>query len=88
MDILILGKSGVGKSNFADMLKNVIFKMDKDAEVLVDDPDRESKQLGSGKNIHKIKVRRIENRDENDMNSCDILIQIKNEKFKQWFEEI
>ena len=80
MNIIIIGKTGVGKSNLADILKNVIFKMDSDSEVMVDDPDRESKQLGSGKNIHTIKVVR-ENEVPENLTVYDMVINIKGNGF-------
>jgi dephospho-CoA kinase len=88
MEILIVGKSGAGKSNFADILKNLIFKMDKDSEIIIDDPDRDVKKLGNGSTVHKIKVRRPEESTGDDVSDCDILIQIKSDKFKQWFDKI
>jgi ABC-type cobalamin/Fe3+-siderophores transport system ATPase subunit len=87
MNIIIIGKTGVGKSNLADILKNVIFKMDSDSEVMVDDPDRESKQLGSGKNIHTIKVVR-ENEVPENLTVYDMVINIKGNGFQEWYSHI
>ncbi len=88
MKILIIGKSGMGKSNFADIIKNFIFKNDGDCEIIVDDTDRETKQVGQGKDIHTVKVRRPDMCLDRDVNECDILVQIKNDNFKKWFEKI
>lgn len=85
MKILIKGKSGVGKSILADILKNLIFKMDNNSEILIDDPDRETKQLGSGLNIHTIKV--VRNDVEVDKNEFDIVIDIKSNQFKDWYDK-
>jgi CO dehydrogenase nickel-insertion accessory protein CooC1 len=87
MNILIVGKSGVGKSNFADILKNFIFKVDSNAEVIVDDPDREAKILGHGSNTHEIKVQKVE--DNADVNSCeyDIVVNIQSDNFKKWYDK-
>jgi CO dehydrogenase nickel-insertion accessory protein CooC1 len=86
MKILILGKSGVGKSNFADILKNYIFETDKNSVILIDDPDRANKKLGSGNDEHKIKVKKLEDGNEN-IAEYDIVVNIQSEKFKEWFDK-
>ena len=56
MNILIIGNSGVGKSNFGDIMKNLIHRHDPDCTIVITDPSREQKTLGTGKNIHRISV--------------------------------
>jgi len=86
MKIIIIGKSGVGKSNLSDLLRNLIFKLDKDSKIMVDDHDRQIKEFGSGQDNHTIRVAR----DDSNINitDYDIEIRIKTNKFKDWFDNL
>jgi dephospho-CoA kinase len=86
MNILIIGKSGVGKSNLADLLKNLIFKMDKQSNITINDPDREVKQFGSGISCHTITV--VRDKVEANEFEYDIEIEIKTNQFKDWFDKL
>ena len=59
MDILIAGPSGSGKSKLGDFIKSTIFSLDKESRITTDDPDREVKSFGEGKNTYNIEVRQI-----------------------------
>lgn len=86
MNILIIGESGVGKSNLGDILKGLIFKHDKDCTITVDDPDRELKTLGHGPRLHTIHVSRDPNvkyREEMDM-----VIVLGTKSFKEWYDTV
>jgi GTPase SAR1 family protein len=86
MDILIMGKSGFGKSNLADRIQNAIFKADKDASITTNDPDRETKVFGHGKNsygIHITKEYPLEGLDK-----FDVVVDIRSPKFKEIFDSL
>lgn len=84
MNILIYGKSGVGKTEFADILKNLIFKTDNNAKVEVKDLDSEVKLLGSGTNIHRITVVREV---PLDLSPYSVVVNIRDQNFKEWFDK-
>jgi CO dehydrogenase nickel-insertion accessory protein CooC1 len=86
MEILIVGKSGNGKSNLADLIKNAIFKADAESCININDPDRENKSLGQGKNEYNINVRREASQE--DKNKADISVEINNGRFIERFKEI
>ena len=85
MEIAIIGNHGVGKSNMADIIRNAIFKSDKDAAINMDDDSRDIKVFGHGKNIYNIHV-------AGDIEVLstepDILINIKGGEFKLWFDKM
>jgi CO dehydrogenase nickel-insertion accessory protein CooC1 len=98
MNILIVGKSGVGKSNLGDIIRNTIFKLDNNAIIHTDDPDRSVKTFGTGSNEYNIHVRKIgeegftkgaieEYSFEKD-GEPDVVIEITSDKFKEWFREV
>ena len=74
MEILIVGKSGYGKSRVDDALRNFIFKKDKDCTITTDDPDRETKILGKGKNIYNLHVSQIV---PETLDSYDVIVEIR-----------
>lgn len=86
MEILIAGELGTGKSNLGDMIKNYIFKVDKNSTIVTDDPSRQIKLLGSGKNIYNIRVSKSFTKDV--LNNADIIININSDSFNKWFREI
>jgi CO dehydrogenase nickel-insertion accessory protein CooC1 len=86
MNILIIGKSGYGKSNLTDVVKNAIFKADEDAVIHIDDPDRNDKALGGGSYEYNIGVRREVKQDEVD--KADIVVEIKTKAFLERFREL
>lgn len=87
MNILIVGKSGYGKSKLGDLIKTQIFKADPDATINVDDPDREVKTLGSGKNIYNVLVRiwseSIKEIPEEELVNQDIVVLINSPEFNK-----
>ena len=86
MNILIVGKSASGKSNLGDLLKSYLFRRDKDCSIHVDDKDRQIKSLGSGPNIYNIYVRQLPEKEV--MEKADIVIDIKNQKFLEVFQNL
>ena len=94
MNILIVGKSGVGKSNLGDIVKNTIFKLDADATINSDDPDRAVKSLGKGNNKYSISIKQLkEGANLHDMFSeellqGDVIILLTNQKFQEWFRTV
>lgn len=87
MNILITGKSETGKSNMVDIIKNTIFKMDNDCTITINDPNKKHNHFGSGKNIHNIEVKRMED-NYADLNEYDVRIVINNGNFKNWYDKI
>jgi energy-coupling factor transporter ATP-binding protein EcfA2 len=85
MNILIYGKSGCGKTEFADLLKNIIFKTDSNAKVELKDLDSEIKSLGDGTNVHRITVSREV---PLDLSQYSIVANIRDDSFKIWFGKI
>lgn len=93
MDILIVSKSGFGKSNMGDIIRNTIFKLDSDSTVNSGDPDRSMKYLGHGSNVYNITVRQL--RPEENLSNLtkeelenDIVVYIGSKRFSEWFETV
>jgi GTPase SAR1 family protein len=86
VNILIVGNKDTGKSNLANMLKNDIFKLDKEATIIIDDSSLQNGNFGSGHNIHNIKVCRTE--EVSNLNDYDVRINIVDGKFKEWFDNL
>ena len=86
MYILILGKSGTGKSNLSDALRNAIFKVDDDCTILTDDEDRQVKKFGSGSNEYTINVAR--NLEKEVEEKADVIIELRTEKFLEIFRKL
>ncbi len=86
MNILIIGKSGCGKSNLSDIIRNGIFKADSNSAIHVNDPDRTVKDLGEGKNVYNIAVRREMQKE--DVDDADIVVEIKTKTFVEKFREL
>lgn len=91
MNITILGRHGSGKSVLGDIAKNTLFRMDSNATIKSDDPDRAVTSLGSGNNIHNISVRAVEDDEplmeivEGAVEQQDIVVIVNNEAFLRWF---
>jgi CO dehydrogenase nickel-insertion accessory protein CooC1 len=86
MNILIVGKSGYGKSNLSDLIRNAIFKADENCKITVDDHDRDSKVFGGGENEYTINVRR--EMKQEDYENADIVVEINSKAFIDRFNEI
>ena len=84
MNILIVGDSGSGKSNLGDFIRNLVFKLDREASITTDDLDREVKTFGSGKNVYNLKVQRSPTDEE--VKKADIVISLNNKAFSDWFK--
>lgn len=85
MYIVVYGKSGLGKSEFGDILKNIIFRMDPDCKVSVDDESRNIRSFGSGSREHTINV--LRELDSESEGLADVVIQMKTSKFREWYKE-
>ena len=93
MNITILGRHGCGKSVLGDIAKNTLFRMDSNATIKSDDPDREAKSLGSGNNVHNISVRAVEEEqklaEELDelmrQHDQDVVVIVNSGEFIKWF---
>jgi len=86
MNILIVGNSGMGKSNMADLLRNGIFKADREAAIKIDDADRVAKAMGNGKNEYSIVVRQQATKEDEDR--ADVVVEIKSKAFIDKFKEL
>jgi len=94
MDILIVGPSGSGKSKLGDLIKNTVFKLDREAHVHTDDQDREVKDFGGGKNLYNIKVRQVHPSlslsstiTQEDLKR-DMIVILTNDSVAKWFKEV
>ena len=85
MYILVAGTSGVGKSVMGDFIRNSIFKADNDCTIYSDDEDRQVKTFGRGQNKYTINVMRT--LEKEDLEKADIVIEIKNKNFIDWFHK-
>ena len=93
MNITILGRHGSGKSNLGDIIGKTLFKMDSDAVIKNNDPDRTNDTLGSGNGVHNINVVAMEDNDPvaygvGRAMDQDIIVIVLNEKFHEWFRAI
>lgn len=86
MKILIVGKSGMGKSNLGDIIRNAIFRADSEACITTDDPDRETKTLGQGPNDYSLEVRQQASNQA--LEEADVVVYINTGRFKELFKEI
>ncbi len=86
MNILITGKSGSGKSNLGDIVKNFIFKIDKDCHIFNNDIDRNDKEFGRGKNEYNMYVKQIPTKE--DVDQADVIINLQTKAFHDWFHKI
>lgn len=93
VNILIVGKSGYGKSNLGDIIRNAIFKIDGNSAISSNDPDRSVKLLGHGSNAYKVDVRQLDS--EESLGSLtkeeldnDIVVYIGNKQFSEWFRTV
>lgn len=94
MNILVIGKSGFGKSNLGDIVRNTIFKLDSNSTIHSSDPDRSIKSLGQGSNIYNISVRQLKDEEtldsltKEEFEKSDIVIYLTSKKFNEWFRTI
>ena len=93
MNILIVGESGSGKSNLGDLIRNGIFKADKNSSIRTNDVDRQAKAFGSGKNIYNLHIRKLDGKeamfvDGVDMGKYDVVVLLKGGDFKKRFDEL
>lgn len=93
MNILIVGESGSGKSNLGDLIRNSIFKADKNSSIHTDDTDREVKTFGKGKNLYNLQIRQLDGKeamsiDGVDLSKFDIVVFLKGGEFKKRFEQL
>jgi predicted ATP-binding protein involved in virulence len=86
LNILIIAPSGYGKSNLADAVRNAIFRKDTNANIHVDDKDREKQDMGEGTNVYNIVVRREKLKVDED--KADVVVEIKTKKFYDKYHEI
>ena len=93
MNILIIGESGSGKSNLGDLIRNGIFKADKNSSIRTDDIDREVKTFGKGKNIYNLQIRQLDGKeavsiDGMELSKFDVIVLLKGGEFKKRFEQL
>ena len=64
--------------------------MDKNSSINVYDKDRELKTLGCGSNLHSIRVEKNEDilNKEEEFSKYDLVINLNNSRFKEWFDQI
>ena len=86
MNILVLGKHGLGKSLLGDLLKVAIFKKDSNSTVNIDDKDRQFKSLGTGKTTYNILIR--QDAEEEVKQSADVIVEIRTSKFLEVAESL
>jgi ABC-type glutathione transport system ATPase component len=97
MNILIIGKSGSGKSRMCGLIMNFITMHDEDCRIITNDQDRKKKECGNGKNEYKIDVFQkpaISTDADKDtipnlvLQGYDITIDINGNEFNQTFERL
>ena len=88
MNILIVGEHGTGKSNMVDLLRNMIYKLDKDCTITTNDPDRSVKVIGSGHKQHQVDVLNQEADNVLIPKGYDVVVYQQNQNFKKWFDEV
>jgi len=92
MDILIVGPSGSGKSKLGDLVRNTIFKLDKEAKILTRDPDRGAEPFGEGKNTYNVEVRQIPLEELNtlfpDELRSNVIIILTGDSVGRWFKDV
>jgi ribose 1,5-bisphosphokinase PhnN len=92
MDILIIGPSGSGKSKLGDLVRNTIFKLDKEAKILTKDPDRGVEPFGEGKNTYNIEIEQASREHLSAVNVVDlkkdIVIVLTKGSVAKWFTDV
>lgn len=93
MDILIIGVAGSGKSKLGDLIRNTIFKLDSESQVLTRDPDRSISPFGSGKNVYSIEVRQANSLGPEAMIrpedfQKDVIVILTSGTVGRWFQEV
>ena len=88
MNILIVGEHGTGKSNMVDLLRNMIYKLDKDCTITTNDPDKTLKSIGSGKRQHTVDTGLDPGFATGHEGPEDIVVILKTQNFKKWFDEV
>jgi len=86
VNIIITGKSGVGKSLLANKLKNHIFKTDSNSQISIREKDEQNKDTGSGENVYVIEVGQSFTKEE--MDTVDIVIEIKSNALVNRIKEL
>jgi hypothetical protein len=93
MNILIVSESGSGKSNLGDIIRNGIFKADKNSIIKTNDMGREVKSFGNGKNVYNLSIRKLEGQemmsiDGIDLSKYDIVVLLKGGEFKKTYDKL
>lgn len=91
MNILIIGKTGTGKSNLVDIIRSTIFRVDPDAKIETNDPGRSIKVFGKGGKQYNVNTKQVKNNNEIslfEIDNNDVLIIMCNDNFYKWFHEI
>lgn len=92
MNILIVGPTNSGKSRLGDLIRNTIFRLDKEAKIVVHDSDRSKEPFGNGSNVYDIEVfqrpvTEIKGFDQSELGK-DVVIILSGHKVAEWLREI
>lgn len=86
MNILIIGKKDSGKTMLGHRLKNYIFRVDGGSHIVINDAGDTSNTIGHGNREYKIRITQIPTKEE--IETADIIVDIKTEAFASRIKEL
>jgi broad-specificity NMP kinase len=86
MNIIITGKTGVGKSILANKLKNYIFKTDPNSKISIRDENESDRDTGNGTNEYVIAISQKPSKE--DLEAADIVIEVKSNALVNRIKEL